>query len=249
MKKDFINDQRNLYNKKAINYFKHHGDPYSQKYRDRFIRKPLFCEIDLRGKKVLDAMAAFGPETGFLINQGADVTGIDISPVCAQLYKKKWNRNCVVASIHETGFPDSYFDIVYICGGLHHIIPLIDETIKEIHRILKPAGYFCFMEPNGDTWMNIFRVIWYRLDKRFGNKERAINYAKELKILLFNRFKEVTYKTYGNLAYIIIGQSLIVGLPPLVKRLVFQPLFVIEKFFDMICFVPKLYFLGVWMKI
>ena len=34
--------------------------------------------------------------------------------------------------------------------------PLLRETISEIYRILKPGGYFYFIEPNKDTWVNQF---------------------------------------------------------------------------------------------
>ena len=32
----------------------------------------------------------------------------------------------------------------YICGGLHHVLPLLRETISEIYRILKPGDIFIF---------------------------------------------------------------------------------------------------------
>jgi SAM-dependent methyltransferase len=166
-KKTVIDAQEELYDKKAPDYLKHHGDRYSQAYREKFIRRPLFNididlqGIDLRGKKILDAMSAFGPETGFLIERGADVIGLDISPANARLYEKTWNRQCVVAIIHKSGLPNSFFDIVYICGGLHHILPFLSAALQEIHRLLKPGGYFYFMEPNKDTWLNELRVLWY----------------------------------------------------------------------------------------
>lgn len=151
MKDNVIDAQQKLYDKKAPVYLKHHGDCYSQAYREKFIRRPLFnINFDLHGKKILDAMAAFGPETGFLIERGADVIGLDISPANARLYEERWNRQCLVAIIHKSGLPDSFFDVVYICGGLHHILPLLGTTLQEIHRILKPGGYFYFMEPNKD---------------------------------------------------------------------------------------------------
>ena len=45
-------------------------------------------------------------------------------------------------SIHNTKFLDNTFDAIYICGGLHHVLPLLNETMNEIHRILKPGGLF-----------------------------------------------------------------------------------------------------------
>ena len=248
IEENVIKTQQQLYEKKAKGYFKHHGDLYSQRYRDGFIRNPLFRGIELQGKKVLDGMAAFGPETGFLIDKGAEVIGLDISPANAQLYREKWDLDCKIASIHETGFPDSYFDCVYICGGLHHIHPLLEETITEIYRILKGGGHFCFMEPNKDTWLNRIRTTWYRLDKRFDKNEEAISYGKQLKPFLRIGFKEIIFETGGNIAYILIAQSLIVGIPHLLKRLIYRPVFAIEGLLNKIPFVPRTFFIGVWQK-
>ena len=52
-----------------------------------------------------------------------------------------------LSSIHKVSFSNNTFDAIYICGGLHHVLPLLNETIVEIHRT-KPGGLFYFMEPN-----------------------------------------------------------------------------------------------------
>ena len=36
----------------------------------------------------------------------------------------------------------------YICGGLHHVLPLLNETIV-IHRILKPVDFFYGIKTHG----------------------------------------------------------------------------------------------------
>lgn len=251
-KERILKSQENLYNRKAEGYLRHHGDPYSQKYRTKFIRDRLFdpeLGIDLNRKKVLDAMAAFGPETGYLIEKGADVMGLDISPANAELYEKKWNKKCIVASVHQTGLPESYFDLIYICGGLHHILPLLDETMIEMRRILKLGGYLCFMEPNKDTWLNLIRALWYKLDKRFGEYESAIGYRKHLEKYLDMGFNEVRYQTGGNVAYILISQSLIMGIPSNIKKLIYKPLFFLEDILEKLPLIPQLFLLGVWRKV
>ena len=99
---------------------------------------------------ILDAMCASGIETGYLIELGAEVVGVDISKNTEE-YTKRWGKPCYLNSIHKTSFSDNTFDAIYINGGLHHVLPLLRETISEIYRILKPGGYFYFLEPNKDT--------------------------------------------------------------------------------------------------
>ena len=246
MKKN-IQDQINRYNSEAAQHADHYNDKYTQKYRDEFIRSSLFRE-NLNGKYILDAMCASGIETGYLINKGAIVIGLDISKKNVDEYKKRWHRNCYLGSIHKTPFSNNTFDAIYICGGLHHVIPLLNETITEIHRILKPGGFFYFVEPNKDTWVNYIRRIWYRLDKKFTDDEEAISYKKTLSPYLSLGFKEKSVHYGGSIAYLLIGQSLTLAINKKLKKYLSPISFFIERFFNKIPFTPKLFFTAVWTK-
>ena len=91
-------------------------------------------------------MCASGIETGYLIKQIANVIGLDISEKNVDEYKRIWGKPCFMNSIHNTKFWTT-LDAIYICGGLHHVLPLLNETMNEIHRILKPGGFlFCRTE-------------------------------------------------------------------------------------------------------
>ena len=184
MNKSIIN-QKKRYDAEATQHSEHYNDKYTQMYRDEFIRAPLFKE-NLQGMYILDAMCASGIETGFLIKKGAKVVGLDISQKNVDEYNRIWGKPCFVNSIHKTNFSNNTFDAIYICGGLHHVLPLLNETILEIHRILKPNGLFYFMEPNKDTWVNKLRKFWYKRDDRFADDEEAISYENTLKPFLSN---------------------------------------------------------------
>ncbi len=243
-----IIDQKKKYDAQAILHSKHYNDKYTQMYRDEFIRKPLF-KNDLKGVYILDAMCASGVETGYLIKKGAEVVGLDISKKNVEEYYKKWGKHCFLNSIHETNFLDNTFDAIYICGGLHHVLPLLNETILEIHRILKPGGFFYFMEPNKDTWVNKLRQIWYKFDNKFAEDEEAISYHNTLKPFLSKGFKEISLNFGGNVAYIIIGQSLALRIPPNYKKYLAPLSFFLERFFLKLPFAPKLFFSAVWKKV
>lgn len=242
-----IEYQRARYDNEASDYDKHHGDKQSQRYRTEFIRNELF-NFELKDKKVLDAMCASGIETEYLISMGASVTGLDISPNNAAIYEKKWQRKCMVASIHDTGLPRESIDCVYIYGGLHHIIPCLAETMREVHRILKPNGYFVFVEPNKDTWLNYLRMAWYRADKRFHETEEALSYRDQLRNFLSIGFEEVKHFTGGNICYLLISQSLIVGTPVKLKVWLYPYLSWIERSLHRFALVPHLYVCAVWQK-
>jgi len=240
--------QKDRYDNEAVDYQKHHGDYFSQLYRTEFIRRRIL-DFDVTNKTVLDAMCASGIETEYLVSRGALVTGLDISPRNAELYAKTWKRKCLVSSIHETEIQQESFDVVYIYGGLHHVIPCLKETIREAHRILKPGGHFIFVEPNKDTWLNALRMAWYRLDSRFHETEEALSYKKQLRPFLNLGFREITSFTGGNIAYLFISQSLIIGTPTHWKRWLYPILSGLERLVSPFPFVPKLYLAASWQKL
>ena len=47
--------------------------------------------------------------------------------------------------------------------------------VKEIHRVLKPGGYFCFMEPHSGSFPDVIRKFWYKHDHFFSENEAAID--------------------------------------------------------------------------
>ncbi len=246
MNKSII-DQKKRYDAEAILHSEHYNDKYTQMYRDEFIRIPLFKE-NLKGLYILDAMCASGIETGYLIKQGADVVGVDISKKNVEEYIKRWGKPCFLNSIHKTNFSDNTFDAIYICGGLHHVLPLLKETILEIHRILKPGGLFYFMEPNKDTWVNRIRELWYKIDSKFADDEEAISYKNTLKPLLNIGFAEKSINYGGNIAYIVIGQSLALGIPKKYKKYLSPVSFFLERILTKLPIIPKLFFTAVWEK-
>jgi SAM-dependent methyltransferase len=158
--------QQQRYNAEASDYDRHHGDEWSGRYRKKFYRNRLLG-FDLSGKKVLDGMCATGIDTGYMIERGANVIGVDISGTAASIYRQKWSCECVVASMHQTGLSDESLDAIYIAGGFHHALPLLTDIVTECHRILRPSGHLCFMEPNRDTWLGASRRRWYLRDDRF----------------------------------------------------------------------------------
>lgn len=248
MSEQSLKDQADRYDREAQVHSEHMQDKWTQAYRDRFIRS-YFDGLDLEGARVLDAMCASGVETGYLIDRGANVVGLDISSENAKLYEQIWGLPCKVASVHETGYDDESFDAVYVCGGLHHILPLLDETIAEVHRILRPGGKFMFVEPNADSWVNSIRKVWYEKSETFGDDERAISYRDELEPRMAGRFSEESLKYGGNVAYLSVGQSHTLGIPKSLKGAVAAVTQPIERISTIVPVLPRLFFVGVWSKV
>lgn len=205
--------QQEHYDNIAADYEAHYSDEWSIEYRRRFIYDPMFEGVNLSGMEVLDAMCGSGQTTSYLLTRGAKVTGLDISNEVIDQFQASWTEaKAVKRSLLDSGFPDNSFDCVSVVGGLHHIHPEMKAAVREIHRVLKPGGYFCFMEPHTGSFPDVVRRIWYRFDRYFSDNEAAIDIGR-MKRDFADCFTLKKAKYLGNIAFLLVLNSLIFRIP------------------------------------
>jgi SAM-dependent methyltransferase len=211
--------QKAHYDKIAAAYEAHYDDACSQQYRDKFFHQPMFTDLQLSGAQVLDAMCGNGSTTRYLLSQGAQVTGLDISPENISSYRNCWPAcQTVCESIFASGLPADSFDVIAIVGGLHHLHPHLETAISELQRILKPGGYLCFVEPHRGSLPDFIRQIWYRHDPLFASGEAAIDLTSlKTAFAAHFQFKQEIYQ--GNLAYLFVLNSMVLRIPIWLKPL------------------------------
>jgi SAM-dependent methyltransferase len=241
--------QQEHYDEIAADYETHYSDEWSLEYRRRFIYDPMFEGIDLAGKEVLDAMCGSGQTTSYLLTRGAKVTGLDISNEVLDQFQARWTEaKAVKRSLLDSGFPDNSFDCVSVVGGLHHIHPEMKAAVREIHRVLKPGGYFCFMEPHTGSFPDVVRRVWYRFDRFFSDNEAAIDIDRMQKDFA-GSFTLKKAKYLGNVAFLLVLNSLIFRIPVGSKKLYAPSLMKVEPLINKLqtkltsCFV-----LAQWQK-
>jgi SAM-dependent methyltransferase len=215
--------QQQHYDAIAADYEAHYSDEWSVEYRRRFIYEPMFAGLNLDSMQVLDAMCGSGQTTSYLLAHGANVTGLDISNEVIDTFQSHWTSASVVKrSLLDSGLPDNSFDCVAVVGGLHHIHPNVKAAVREIHRVLKPGGHFCFMEPHSGSLPDVVRKVWYRFDRFFSDNEAAIDVsALQRDFRESFELRKVNY--LGNIAFLLVLNSLIFRIPPTNKKL-FAPL-------------------------
>ena len=215
--------QQQHYDEIAADYEAHYSDEWSVEYRSRFIYEPMFAGLDLTNLNVLDAMCGSGQTTEYLLARGANVTGLDISNEVIEQFQTRWtNANAVNRSLLDSGLPDNAFDCVVVVGGLHHIHPNVKRAVTELHRVLKPGGHLCFMEPHRGSLPDLIRCVWYRFDRFFSDNEAAIDVGA-LQKDFHESFQLKEAKYLGNIAFLLVLNSLIFRIPPKSKRF-FAPL-------------------------
>lgn len=207
------NLQAEHYDKIAAQYAAHYNDKWSLKYRWRFINEPLFEGVELKGAKILEAMCGSGGITDFLIQKEADVTGLDISANELEIYKRNYPTcKTLCSSILDIKTESESFDHIVVVGGLHHLHPNLNAAIKEMHRVLKPGGYFCFAEPHKGSFFDTLRQQWYKHDKMFAENEEGID-VEEMKREFADMFEFKKENYCGNLAYLLVYNSMIFRIP------------------------------------
>jgi SAM-dependent methyltransferase len=213
----------------SADYEVHYSDEWSRDYRWRFIYEPMFAGLDLSNMTVLDAMCGSGQTTEYLLSKHADVTGLDISNEAIESFANRWSRSKALRrSLFNSGLEADSFDCVAIVGGLHHIHPHVNEGLAEIHRVLKPGGYFCFMEPHAGSLPDMVRKIWYKYDRLFADNEAAID-LNALETEFADRFAFQRVKYQGNIAFLLVLNSLVFRIPSAWKPFYSKPLMTMES--------------------
>jgi demethylmenaquinone methyltransferase/2-methoxy-6-polyprenyl-1,4-benzoquinol methylase len=109
--------------------------------------------------KLLDIATGTGTSLKKLVNQGIDLTGLDLSENMLEIARTKYpGVQFVEGSVLKMPFPDNSFDIV-TCSFSFRNFGETDVAIGEIFRVLKPGG--CFILADFSTPTNrAFKVLY-----------------------------------------------------------------------------------------
>lgn len=114
---------------------------------------PLVARFDeFAGKDVLEIGCGLGTDGLEFARNGARYTGVDLSPRSIELAREHFelfraSGEFRVADAERLPFADGSFDHVYSFGVIHHS-PDIEAIVREIERVLRPAGTFTVMVYN-----------------------------------------------------------------------------------------------------
>ncbi len=115
---------------------------------------------DVRGKTVLDLGCGTGENIVPLLERGARVIAIDLSPDLIAIAQKRLQdahleASVMVGSAYETGLPDESVDTIFCMALIHHLdIKLVRD---EMSRVLRKDGAIILREPvrfsRGYAWL------------------------------------------------------------------------------------------------
>jgi len=118
-----------------------------------------------KGGHLLDVGCATG---GFIRELhrlgGWHVQGVEINARAVCFARQQLGLNIFCGSLTDARFPSDSFDIVTMWDVLEHVHDPL-PTLKEVHRILRPGGYFIGSTPNANSLdARIFGRYWIGFD-------------------------------------------------------------------------------------
>lgn len=105
------------------------------------------------GQRVLDIGCGTGRTVARLRRRGIDARGVDFAPAMieAARHAHRLEDRVAVASADDLPFETGEFDVVIADGVFHHLAVQgrLQESLREIHRVLRPGGTLCCFDRNG----------------------------------------------------------------------------------------------------
>lgn len=118
-----------------------------------------FANFDMwKDKSVLEVGCGIGTDAINFARAGARYTGIELSKESLKITKERFKVFDLKAELIEANaenfanyLPNTYFDLVYSFGVLHHT-PNINQAITEIRSLCHESTLFKFMVYAKDSW-------------------------------------------------------------------------------------------------
>lgn len=172
---------------KVAEWYDKHLEKNNDTYHDKVVHPNLIRLLgDLKGKHVLDLACGQGIFSRLMADNGASVVGVDLGKELIDLAEKKNKEYTFKVHYYHSGSDDLYMvkdgtkDLVVCVLALQNIEKL-QETFKEISRVLKKGGRFVAVL-NHPVFRNPTHTHWGYDESQNMQYRRVEEYLSESKI-------------------------------------------------------------------
>jgi len=163
------------------------------------------------GAKILEIGCSNGFFLESLKEHGWNLHGVEINDDAARYAREKRKINVKTDTLESAQFASNYFDCVFAFMLIEHLSDPT-HTLREIHRILKPGGYFVFSTINIDcAEFKIFKHKWYPLSipqhLYFFTPKTLDLYLQKTNMKLEKVFYQRNVKDIGKSIYLVSRES------------------------------------------
>ncbi|MBU1666564.1 MAG: class I SAM-dependent methyltransferase [Gammaproteobacteria bacterium] len=138
------------------------------------------------GAKVLEIGCGLGTMSMNWAKNGVEMTAVDLNPTSIEQTRKRFQLMGLSGTIElmdgrALELPDDHFDYVYSWGVLHHS-PALEQSLREMMRVLKPGGGFGLMLYNRRSILHWYKTLYtegflHYEDRFLGPLELASRYG------------------------------------------------------------------------
>ena len=158
-----------------------------------------FDKLDIHNREersFLDIGCATGRLSAAMRDSGWDARGVEVCRPAAEFGIRELKVPIHIGTIEDAAFDDNSFDVVHNSHVIEHINQP-DVFVKEIHRILKPGGYFICTTPNALG----FQALFFKERWRSVIADHLFLFSTRTLPLLAEKsgFRVIRKKTWGGL--------------------------------------------------
>lgn len=121
-------------------------NPYDVERRLSVLVDDFLAQVELQGRRVLDAGCGTGRGALALEERGASVTAVDLGPRLVAATRRRIAGEALVGDVLRLPFADATFDVVFSSEVIEHTPDPLAAAV-DMYRVLKPGGHLVLSTP------------------------------------------------------------------------------------------------------